>query len=169
MKKLTKKHIQNEFRTLDPTRTFRVAKMAPIFPEKFNKLNMSENLKTTEKVIVSFHIGRGGRFNNAGFKRYLGEKNIGEIINIYDDSRPMFYYDRDKNGRFCKPYYADWNGNHLIDERDVETGVGELNFDNDYDRFISKFIEDCIDSEIELIIESNEWKSSNLETFLENL
>jgi hypothetical protein len=127
------------------------------------------NTETSSGITVAFHIGRGGRFYNGGLKRYLGEKNIGEIINIYDDTRPMFYRDRDEKGRFCHPYYADHNGNHLIDVKDVESGVGELNFDNDYDTFIAKHIEDCTEHEIDLIRDYEFFKSGVLQDYLNEI
>jgi hypothetical protein len=38
-------------------------------------------MKTTEnKTIVSFKIGRGGHFNNAGHLFFIGEKNINNVI-----------------------------------------------------------------------------------------
>ncbi len=34
----------------------------------------------TSSTIVAFHIGRGGKFNNAGHKSYCGTKKIGEFV-----------------------------------------------------------------------------------------
>lgn|GEM_PF-2486860 len=36
---------------------------------------------TKDRIIVAFHIGRGGRFNNAGHKSFIGEKKIGDFTN----------------------------------------------------------------------------------------
>jgi len=36
-------------------------------------------MKTIEKKIIAFHIGRGGRFNNQGYLTFIGEKNIGDF------------------------------------------------------------------------------------------
>lgn len=38
-------------------------------------------MKTENKTIVYFHIGRGGRYYNAGYKSFCGEKKIEEILN----------------------------------------------------------------------------------------
>jgi len=127
------------------------------------------NTQTNSGITVAFHIGRGGRFYNSGHKEFLGEMDISKLINIYDDSRPMFYHDRDEKGKFCHPYYADQNGNHLIDVKDVESGVGELNFDNDYDTFIVKHIEDCTEYEIDLIRDYEFFKSGVLQDYLNKL
>lgn len=38
-------------------------------------------MKTKERTIVAFHIGRGGKFYNAGHKTFIGEKKIGDFTN----------------------------------------------------------------------------------------
>ena len=37
-------------------------------------------MKTSKNTIVAFNIGRGGIFNNAGCKSFIGEKNIGAFV-----------------------------------------------------------------------------------------
>lgn len=50
------------------------------------------NLNTpTEKTIVAFHIGRGGRFYNQGFISYLGKKDINELISLNDSGKNHSY------------------------------------------------------------------------------
>jgi len=105
-----------------------------------------------KETIVAFHIGRGGRFNNPGHLKYIGEMNIASAINLCDNSgNNIFRCNKDANGKFCKPYYADHNGEHLIDESEVLTGVGTLNFDNDYNMVYCKHIGDCDEKELQLI------------------
>jgi hypothetical protein len=36
-------------------------------------------MKNSEKTIVAFHIGRGGRFNNQGFLTFIGEEKISKF------------------------------------------------------------------------------------------
>jgi hypothetical protein len=43
-------------------------------------------MKTLENTIVAFHIGRGGRFNNSGFKTFIGEEEIGKFTNDLSSS-----------------------------------------------------------------------------------
>jgi len=43
--------------------------------------NLKDDNQDNDNIIVAFHIGRGGRFNNAGFKSFIGEKKIGEFAN----------------------------------------------------------------------------------------
>jgi hypothetical protein len=119
-----------------------------------------------EKTIVAFHIGRGGRFNNQGHVRYIGEMNIEHFVRR---GNHIFFHNRDERGRFCKPYYADLNGNHLIFEEEAATGVGVLNFDNDYDTVYCKHIEDCSERELQLITESIDYKSPEVQEFLKQV
>lgn len=116
----------------------------------------NQETKTAENTIVAFHIGRGGRFHNAGFKTFIGEKNINDFIN------DLFIKDRE-NGKFCTPEYVDGCGN-LVDltVKEAKTGIGCINIDFDYNTTYTKFLADCTETEIKLIIESNEWNKENL-------
>lgn len=38
--------------------------------------NTTELTAAATEIIVAFHIGRGGRFHNSGFKSYLGQNEI---------------------------------------------------------------------------------------------
>ncbi len=115
------------------------------------------------QIIVSFHIGRGGKFYNSGFKKYIGEKSFKDLITLNDIN--LFISNRDEKGRFIKPIYVDSSGNMVSDD-DADNLTGTLNFDGDFDTYIAKTIEDCTDNEIDLIIESNEWKSTELQEYL---
>jgi hypothetical protein len=125
-------------------------------------------METQKSIIVAFHIGRGGRFNNGGHKTYLGEKDINEMLSLNDSGKNHTYYiDRDSKGRFCAPYYADLNMNHIISVKELGTGVGQLEWDTIYDTDICKFIEDCSEDEIELIAKDTAYKSYELREWLE--
>jgi hypothetical protein len=39
-----------------------------------------------KNTIVYFHIGRGGRFHNSGYKTFRGEKNIEQVLQMADSS-----------------------------------------------------------------------------------
>lgn len=116
----------------------------------------------TTSIIVSFHIGRGGRFNNAGHKTYLGEKNYQDLISMNSDH--LYITNRDENGRFCTPFLANCNGNMVSDT--IKGEVGYLEFDYDYDTDYAKRIEDCTEEELQIIADSNLYKSSQLEDYL---
>lgn len=119
-------------------------------------------MTTSKNIIVSFHIGRGGRFNNPGHKTFLGEMNYQQLIDMNSDH--LYITNRDENGRFCTPFLANCNGNMVSDT--IKGEVGELNFDNEYDSDYCKLIQDCTDAELQIIADSNLYKSSQLEDYL---
>jgi hypothetical protein len=43
-------------------------------------------MSTTNQTIVYFNIGRGGRFNNSGFKSFKGTKNLSEVLSQCDSN-----------------------------------------------------------------------------------
>lgn len=116
-------------------------------------------MSTTSKIIVAFHIGRGGRFHNAGHVTFIGEKNFQDLIQM--NSNELFERNRDERGQFCKPFLTDCSGNHVTDD-DIRGEVGKLEFDTIYDSDASGYIEDCPDWQIELIAKSSEYKSPEL-------
>jgi 2',3'-cyclic-nucleotide 2'-phosphodiesterase (5'-nucleotidase family) len=115
------------------------------------------------RVIVAFHVGRGGRFNNGGHITYIGESNFTDLIGLNDSH--LYYQDRVK-GKFSKPYYSDCNGTIIVDTDEYGKEVGTLEFDTIYDTDYCKYIEDCNDSELELISNYTGYKSYELELFL---
>lgn len=125
----------------------------------------SNNDLLERKIIVSFNIGRGGRFNNAGFKSYMGELNFQQLINL--ESNNCFVQTRDANGRFCKPFITDCNGNCVSDD-DVNGEIGTLDFDGQYDTDYAKYIQDCTEQELDVIANSMWYKTQDLIGWLED-
>lgn len=120
-------------------------------------------MATSNKTIVYFHTGRGGRFNNAGHRTFRGLKNISEVLTLCDSSnRHSYYYERDNKGRFCAPYYADQNGNYLISEKELSTGVGQLEWDTIYDTDTCFLLSDCSENDLNIILESSEWDKEDV-------
>jgi len=160
----------------------------------------STNKSETSKVIVAFHIGRGGRYNNSGFKSFVGEKNINEFVydlfinyeNIHEVSEKIkdnsilnrnsdFILDLINDGKFeelqkfgiteedlGKLIYTTCGGNDvgLYVEND---GIGCINIDHTYNTTYACPLEDLDEAEIELIVNSNEYKSYDLIQFLEEV
>lgn len=115
------------------------------------------------ETILYFNMGRGGRFYNGGHRTYHGKKTIGEVLSLCDSGkRWSFVHERDEKGRFCKPYYADQNGNFLIYVKDVETGVGTLDWDGIYDTDACLKLSECDGNDLKLILESNEWDKEDV-------
>jgi hypothetical protein len=53
--------------------------------------------------------------------------------------------------------YVDSNGNELITVEEADTGVGCINYDNEYDTYICQYIDDCDINELLLIAEDGRW------------
>jgi hypothetical protein len=119
----------------------------------------------SNKIIVAFHTGRGGRFHNAGHVTFIGEKNFQDLISM--NSNNLFERNKDERGKFCKPYLTDGSGNHITDD-DIKGEVGLLSFDGKFDSDGCCYIEDCSEFQLELIAKSNEYKSYELREWLSN-
>jgi len=121
-------------------------------------------MKTKEnKIIVAFHIGRGGRFYNSGHKTFLGELNFSDLQML--NANNIFYRDRDERGRFMKTEIYDGAGNFVSDD-DPKGLIGRLDFDGDFDTDYCKYIEDCTDEELQIIAKSIDFKSFELKEYL---
>lgn len=144
----------------------------------------------TNKLIVAFHIGRGGRFNNQGHVKFIGEKRIGDFIDDLFQKREneddLFnliknhpnlikkFYECSNNDEWSffkkrlkfdigELIYVDGSGNPVgLTQEDVDKGVGTINIDNLYDTTYSKYLEDCNENELELIREYSGYKSFEL-------
>lgn len=125
-----------------------------------------ENQVSKSGIIVAFHVGRGGRFNNPSHRTFIGEKTFQDIIDMANQADQLFYYDRDERGRFCKPYYTDCNGNIMVAAEDMDALTGGIDFDGEYDSDYAYAIEDIGYEDTFRVILSSEWKSYELEQWL---
>ena len=106
-----------------------------------------------EIIYVSFHIGRGGRFHNAGYVTFRGEYDFQKLLNICSDVlfEVKETFDEDGNEVTLAEnewYVHDCTGRHLLDGRsEMEARTGVLNFDEDYDTDVTRKLEDCDDKE----------------------
>lgn len=116
------------------------------------------------RIVVAFHIGRGGRFYNAGHRSFIGEKNFQELIE--DSLNFLVYRDRDDKGRFCKPFYTDASGNVIVEPDDMNNEVGRLNWDNQYDTDVACYLDECTDFELEEIATSGQWVSPEAQEYI---
>jgi hypothetical protein len=127
-------------------------------------------MKTKEqianKIIVAFHVGRGGRFYNPGHKTFIGERNFQDLLEMH--SEYIYFRNRDSYGRFQKTEIVDGSGS-VVSEDNPKGLIGQLNFDGDYDTVYCRYIEDCTDEELRIIAKSNRHKSQELVDALEEL
>jgi len=107
------------------------------------------------RIVVAFHIGRGGRFCNADYRTFIGEKNFQELIN--DSLNFLVYRDRDDKGRFCKPFYTDAaSGNVIVEPDKMNNEVGRLDWDGSYDTDYACYLDECDEDELRIIVRDNQ-------------
>ena len=103
---------------------------------------MKNSNNNGDRIVVAFHVCARG-------KTFLGEKNFQELIGDRLDS--LFLHDRDSRGRFCKPFYADAQGNVMVEPDEMNSEVGSLDWDGMYDTDVACYLDECDDDELRLI------------------
>ena len=112
-------------------------------------------LEEAQNMKVRFHIGRGGQFNNAGHKTYVGTVN--DLSDCFGDS---IVFSEDENGKPLPD--SDWRlvdggGNVILSGRDeIERETGTIDWDGEYDTDIVRYLEGCDDEEYQLILDASE-------------
>ena len=110
-------------------------------------------LEEAQNVKVRFHIGRGGRFNNAGHKTYVGIVDslascFGESIIISEDDNGNPLPDSEWQ-------LIDRGGNVILSGRDeIEAETGILDWDGEYDTDIVRYLSECDDDECQIILDA---------------
>ena len=108
---------------------------------------------TPKSIIVCFHVGRGGYHNNPGYKSF--NPYVHSIQDLFDYG---FVNCEDEDGNPLPDdewTLTDQGGNIILEGRkEIESPVGILDWDTIYDTDIVKYIEDCTDEEIELIMKA---------------
>lgn len=135
------------------------------------------------ETIATFHIGRGGRFNNAGhvsfcdlkpISDYIGDlfitrenaHDVGSRIGGRENLRGLFESALEGNVAHLarmsamgldlgEEVYMDGVG-HLVglSVAEAKTGIGTINIDHQYDTTYSVYLHDCSESEAKLILEA---------------
>lgn len=111
--------------------------------------------KIKTNIIVAFHIGRGGQFYNPGYREYIGECDIWDIVSerLANDT---FVVNRDSDGKFCKEHVLDGGGNEVVDAEDWKAGVGTIDIDGNYDSYEVMRITDCDEDDLGMIVNEGE-------------
>ena len=112
-------------------------------------------LEEAQDMKVRFHIGRGGRFNNAGHKTYVGTVN--ELSDCFGDS---IVISEDENGKTLPDSewkLVDSGSNVILSGRDeIESETGILDWDGEYDTDIVRKLSECDDDEYKMILDTEE-------------
>ena len=112
-------------------------------------------LEEAQNMKVRFHIGRGGQFNNAGHKTYVGTVN--DLSDCFGDS---IVFSEDENGKPLPDSewrLVDGGGNVILTGRDeIESETGILDWDGEYDTDIVRNLSECDDDEYKMILDTEE-------------
>lgn len=113
-------------------------------------LNEQTELVLTENsdLIIAFHIGRGGRFNNQGHLSYVGEHKITESMFI----EHLFTNTEETQ-------YTDSNGKEVGLPVDND-GTGTIDIDGDYDTSYAIRVSEIGDNELQAIIKTDGYNGS---------
>lgn len=112
-------------------------------------------IEEAQNIKVRFHIGRGGRFNNAGHKTYVGTVN--DLSDCFGDS---LLISEDENGLPLPDSewrLVDGGGNVILSGRDeIESDTGILDWDGEYNTDIVRHLSECDDDDYQLIYDAAE-------------
>ena len=112
-------------------------------------------LEEAQNMKVRFHIGRGGQFNNAGHKTYVGTVN--DLSDCFGDS---IVFSEDENGKPLPDSewrLVDGGGNVILSGRnEIESETGIIDWDGEYDTDIVRHLSECDDDEYQLILDAAE-------------
>lgn len=143
--------------------------------------NVRDTIKDT---IVMFHIGKGGRFHNAGHITYKGEYELYDGINRFG----VNYYFEYENGKLSQEICDELNISidEILDNKELiidsgydfddlgelrvtdgdynsgcsyeewESGIGSFDIDGNYNTYYTKLLSELNEEEQELIIESGD-------------
>lgn len=105
----------------------------------------------TQEYIVAFHIGRGGKFNNQGYKSFL--PYVSKLNDCFSETSIIISEDEDGNELPDEEWkLIDGGGNTILQGREsIVSDTGILDWDGEYDTDIVKYLDDCSDEELEII------------------
>lgn len=123
------------------------------------------------KTILAFHIGRGGRNNNAGHLTLIGENKIGDFVGdlfspVVDDPESEDGYKDDERPE------AEWTneaGSSVgLTNAMVASGIGRIDEDGEYDTTYTMYLEDVEQDskEWEVIFKDNSFAGEQAQMWL---
>lgn len=107
----------------------------------------------TEKIYVSFHVGRGGHYNNPGTLSFSGEEDFQQLISRCSDVCMIII--EDENGEPIADedwQLVDLGGNIILEGREeIENNTGRLEWDGEYDTDYVETTDNLSDDELECL------------------
>ena len=124
-----------------------------------------------KKTIVTFKIGRGGQFYNGGHRTFFEDCGIGDIYIVKEYLYPPKLNPNDTADDTVdespEAEYTDCDGNSVeLTNAMIESGIGRINIDHDYESYYSTYLEDC--DENELLILLNDDRKYLIEYFIDH-
>lgn len=146
-------------------------------------------MTTKSNTIVAFHIGRGGRYWNPGYKSFIGEYNIGHYVGDlflhYENQSEVYkkikgrpnleekFQECSDNDDFSwfeqigfdlgeKTYFTETGYPVGLTLKEEESGVGRIDIDGEYNTTYTCYLKNCSEAELKLILNSNEWNKFEL-------
>lgn len=112
---------------------------------------------------ISFHIGRGGRFNTAGFLTFTGEEDFQDLLRRCSDTIILVNEDEEGNTLPDSQWaIEDTGGNVILQGRqEIEAMTGRLEWDTIYDTDYVTTTDDLTAEEVDAI-----WEAYNDEDFM---
>jgi hypothetical protein len=125
-----------------------------------------EGIATFQEVI-SEHSDKlfYNRENYYSILKDLEARNLTNLVELLESCRDCddFSDFEAKTGLLVgDPVHTDCNGAIIVDAEDFDSMVGCLNWDYGYDTDVCQYLEDCDESELLLIANSNSWRSEQL-------
>ena len=116
-------------------------------------MTTSRNNNSENAIFVSFHIGRGGHFNNTGHLSFHGEENFQQLIQRCSDV--CMIINEDENGKPLADedwQLVDTGSNVILQGRDeIEAEKGRLEWDTIYDTDYVETTDNLSDNELECL------------------
>ncbi len=112
------------------------------------------------------------RENEIEIFKMLEKRGLENLVALFEkcrDNDDFSIFERKTGLELGEKVYQDSNGNTIISVEKAETGVGVLNFDNEYDSDECMLLQDCSEAELAMIADSSEWnKESLLQEYFDN-
>lgn len=120
-------------------------------------------------IYLSFHVGRGGHFNNPGHITFLGEGDFQDLIRRCSDY--LILVDTDEDGKDLpddEVKLLDNAGNEMLQGRKaIDSKTGILEFDGDYNTSYVTMFDVLTDQETDILWDH--YVNGNLPTMGEEL
>jgi len=126
-------------------------------------------VKNIEEVLAMNDSGKRHSFlvreNEYKVANLLSERdltNLMELFEICRDKDDFTEFEKKTGLKLGDNVYVDCNGNEIITEAEVESGVGTLDWDGAYDTDVCMYLSDCNEGDLKIIADSNDYIKEDL-------